>query len=194
MVVGILPIWRLAPNVTTANTSRVRIEQNILTVKAVDTRHPFFHFIKGAVHAESVLDILVIQIEDNHAKYISNPEITPGWLLGYGLLEQAAERYFDQGFGGAFLEQHQDAVISVLGKDREIYPIRHVRSAKWIRPARPEAIALIYVCWVDVNTLHAIPYLTTHLFDGALDRIISVKIAQKSRKFHGFLDLFGQSN
>ena len=59
-----------------------------------------------SVHAETVFDVFVVQVEDNHGKDVSDPEIAPHGIAGLGPLKHSAKRNFHHRLGLALLEKN----------------------------------------------------------------------------------------
>ena len=99
------------------------------------------------VHAVAVFDVLVVEVEDDHG------EDMPQQKLGReGDLHQRLRR--------PFLEQDQGAGRGVAGKDGEVDPAGHNRSAQRIRPSGAQQETFVAVCGVDIDALHRVLFYT----------------------------------
>src|SRR5271157_2619182 len=107
-----------------------------------------------SVHAEPVLDVFVVEIEDDHGENVPDPEIGPYGFPCSGFLKHAAKRYFREGCGFPFLEKNQHTVVRVLRENREIDAARHQVCAEWIGATRTKLEAFVLVGRVDVNAVH----------------------------------------
>ena len=136
ILVETFPIGLLSPHITADYQLGVRVEQNLRLIEAV----PFFRQ-ERTIHAETVLYVLIIQVENNHRKHIAQSE----------LLE---ERYFHEGLFLTIMEEHQRAIGGIAGIHREIHHIANDRCAKRIRPARTQFQSLVLMGWKQIDSMH----------------------------------------
>ena len=66
ILISTVPMRFLSPHVASHDEFRIGIEQNLRLIETV----AFFRQ-ERAVHAETVLDVLIIQVENNHREYIA---------------------------------------------------------------------------------------------------------------------------
>ena len=139
MRVLISPVRFLAPGVPAADGLCVRVHEDCRRIKPMQRGLSFFRTRTRSVHAEPVLDVFVVEIEDDHRKDVPDPEISPHRFPCSRFLKHAAKRYFRQGFRFPLLEENQHAVVRVLREDREIDAAGHQISAEGIGATRTQA-------------------------------------------------------
>ena len=137
VLVQAVPVGLLSPHVAPYDELRVGVEQYPGLVEPVTLLG-----LEGAVHAEAVLDVLVVEVEDNHREHIAQAEL-------------AEEGDFDERLLLAVVEQHQRAVGGVAGIDREVDHVAGDRRAERIGPARAQLQPLVLVGGKQINSMHS---------------------------------------
>ena len=122
-----IPVRLFSPYIAPHNQFGIRVEQYLRLIEA----KTFFRF-EGAIHAEAVLYVLVIQIEDNHREHIAQTK----------LLE---ERNLDKRLFIALVEEHQRAVGGITGEYGEVHhiAIHHRTEGGWSAGTQLQPLVLM---------------------------------------------------
>ena len=134
--IDIVLIGLLSPHVSPGNHHGIGVEQDLRLVEVVT----FFRLV-GAVHAETVFYVFIVQVEDNHRKHVAQAE----------LLEKG---YLDERFLFVPMKEHQRAVGSVTGIHGEVHHVAEDQGSERIGSSLSQLQTLILVRRKQIDSFH----------------------------------------
>src|SRR5262249_47639051 len=135
---GVIPVRCGAPHVAPGNGPGAGVEQEPGRIEAVTGTR-----VERAVHLVAVLDLLEVEVEDDHGKDVSDPE----------LRRNGDFRHWPC---APLVEQYQRARRGVAGIHGEIHAARHEGGPEGESPPRAQAVAGVFVRRVYVYALHGV--------------------------------------